>query len=184
MLKNFYSYTPKAIPKALCDYIVKTTPWDKRYDAQLSDDNVDLFVNEGIRKTDVVFLSSLSTIGCILQSYLTTANKLADWNFDVDKIEDVQIGCYPPGGHYDWHIDSFVPNSDGHQRKITAVAFLSDPATYGGGVFELEVAPDIPERIPQGSIIVFPAVLKHRVTAVDDGVRFSAACWASGPAFR
>lgn len=184
MLKHFYSYTPKAIPKALCDYIIKTTPWDKGFAAQLSDDNVDLFVDDGIRKTNVAFLPQLSTVGCILQSYLRTANVLADWNFDIDKIEDIQVGCYPTGGHYDWHIDSFVPNSDGHQRKISAVAFLSDPATYEGGVFELEVAPDIPERIPQGSIIVFPSVLKHRVTAVEYGIRFSAACWATGPAFR
>ena len=51
MLKHFYSYTPKAIPKALCDYIIKTTPWDKGFAAQLSDDNVDLFVDDGVRKT-------------------------------------------------------------------------------------------------------------------------------------
>jgi PKHD-type hydroxylase len=184
MLKHFYSYTPKAIPKELCEYIIQTTPWDKRFDAQLSDDNVDLFVDDGVRKTDVVFLNPLTTIGCILQSYIKTANTVADWNFDISKIEDVQVGCYQPGGHYDWHIDSFVPNNDRQQRKISAIAFLSDPDAYDGGVFELEVAPDIPERIPQGSIIVFPSVLKHRVTAVEDGVRFSAACWASGPAFR
>jgi len=54
---------------------------------------------------------------------------------------EVQVGRYLDGGHYDWHIDSFVPNEAKQQRKLTAVAFLSNPDSYKGGEFELKVAP-------------------------------------------
>ena len=184
MLKNFYAVYPGIIPPGLCDYIVKTTPWENKFEADLSDDNKTRFVDNEIRKTDVVFLSPLSLIGCITQSYIRYANEVAEWGFAVDGIEDVQMGRYTSGGHYDWHIDSFVPNEAKQQRKLTAVAFLSNPDSYKGGEFELKVAPDLPKKLPQGTLIIFPSVLEHRVTAVKSGERYTASCWAYGPAFR
>lgn len=184
MLKNFYAVYPGIIPPGLCDYIIKTTPWDKHFKAELSDDNKEMFVDPTMRKTDVVFLSPLSLIGCITQSYIRYANETAEWGFDVTGMEEVQVGRYLDGGHYDWHIDSFVPNEAKQQRKLTAVAFLSNPDSYKGGEFELKVAPDLPKKLPQGTLIIFPSVLEHRVTAVKSGERYTASCWAFGPAFR
>jgi PKHD-type hydroxylase len=184
MLKNFYSIYPGILPAGLCDYIVKTTPWNKHFKAELSEDNKDMFVDKTIRETDVVFLSPLSLIGCITQSYTRASNISAEWDFALDGFEEVQMGRYLEGGHYDWHIDSFVPNYAKQQRKLTAVAFLSDPDSYKGGEFELKVASDLPKKLPQGTLLIFPSVLEHRVTAVKSGERYTASCWAFGPAFK
>lgn len=183
MLNNFFWVYPSVISSPLCDYMVKTAPWKDKYAAELSKDNKKLFVDDDIRKTDITFTSEYSPIGCMLQSYTYLANKEAGWNFDLTGVEKIQMAKYEKDGHYDWHIDSFAPSKDNTQRKLSSVAFLSDPDTYEGGVFEFKIAL-LPEKMPKGSIIVFPSVLEHRVTAVDDGVRYSAACWAYGPAFR
>jgi PKHD-type hydroxylase len=183
MLNNFFWVYPGVISSPLCDYMVKSAPWRDKYAAELSKDNKNLFVDDEIRKTEVTFTSEYSPIGCMMQTYTHLANKEAGWNFDIDGFEKIQVGKYEDNGHYDWHIDSFVPDHNNKQRKLSAIAFLSDPDTYEGGVFEFKIAL-LPEKMPKGTIIVFPSVLEHRVTAVEDGVRYSAACWAFGPAFR
>ena len=40
------------------------------------------------------------------------------------------------------------------------------------------------ETTMQGTIIVFPSMLPHRVTPVTEGVRYSLVQWFSGPDFR
>ena len=37
--------------------------------------------------------------------YMEIANKNGGWNLEIDGAEDFQIGQFPEGGHYDWHID-------------------------------------------------------------------------------
>lgn len=183
MLNNFFWVYPGVISSPLCDYMVKTAPWKDKFAAELSVDNENLFVDNDIRKTEVTFTTPFTPLGCMMQSYTRLANQEAGWNFDITEFEKIQVGKYEEGGHYDWHIDSFVPDKDKKQRKLSAVAFLSDPNSYEGGVFEFKIAL-LPEKMPKGTIIVFPSVLEHRVTAVDSGTRYTAACWASGPAFK
>jgi len=183
MINNFFWVYPSVISSPLCDYMVKSAPWINKYAAELSKDNENLFTDDDIRKTAITFTSEYSPIGCMMQAYTHLANKEAGWNFDLTGVEKIQMAKYEKDSHYDWHIDSFAPGKDNTQRKLSAVAFLSDPDTYEGGVFEFKIAL-LPEKMPKGTIIVFPSVLEHRVTAVDDGVRYSAASWAFGPAFR
>jgi PKHD-type hydroxylase len=62
---------------------------------------------------------------------------------------------------------------------------LNNPSEFDGGEFEFkELLPEQQACLSQGSIIVFPAFLDHRVKPVTKGERFSAVCWASGPAFK
>jgi PKHD-type hydroxylase len=68
------------------------------------------------------------------------------------------------------------------QRKLSAVLMLSDQNDYEGG--ELEIRDVDPIKLNQGSIIIFPSPLFHRVKEVTKGNRFSAVAWAVGPAFR
>lgn len=182
MLKQMIQYYDGVVPGPLCDYIVSTTPWKDAMDAMvaLGDKGVD----HGYRKTDVAFVSPLSLGGCILQTYLRDANVRAAWNFDILFPEDIQIGRYTDGGHYDWHIDAFPPDDYGFQRKISAVMFLNDPEEYEGGEFAIAKMPDIPAKPNKGTIVVFPSVLEHRVSPVTDGTRVTAVCWMLGPAFK
>lgn len=181
MLKQMIQYYDGIVPAELCDYIVGTTPWNEAKDAMvaLGEKGVD----HGYRKTDVVFISPISLAGCILQTYLRDANVRAQWNFDITFSEDIQVGRYVDGGHYDWHIDAFPPDDYGFQRKLSAILFLSDPDEYDGGEFEIAKMLDVPKKPSKGTIVVFPSVLEHRVTPTD-GLRMTAVCWMLGPAFK
>lgn len=183
MIKQSATLYPKAVSKALCKYILATSPLAHTNDARVAGGEEGI-INHEQRKTDVVFVSPLDPVGCILQSFIRDANMRLGWNFDILTSENIQIGKYTDGGHYGWHVDSYPPDENNLQRKLTAVLFLSDPDSFEGGDFELKAAPDIPARPKQGDIVVFPSVLEHRVTPVTEGERYTAVCWMVGPAFR
>jgi PKHD-type hydroxylase len=182
MLKNMIQHYEGVVPEVVCDYIVGTTPWGEATEALVA--LGEKGVNHGYRKTDVVFVNPLSLAGCILQSHLRDANIRAGWHFDLSFSEDIQMGSYIDGGHYDWHIDAFPPDQFGFQRKLSAVMFLSDPDSYEGGDFEIRKLEGFPKHPPKGSVIVFPSVLEHRVSPVTEGVRVTSVCWMLGPAFK
>lgn len=182
MLKNMVQYYEGIVPSPLCDYMGNTTPWDDAKDAMvaLGEKGVD----HGYRKTDVVFVPPISLAGCILQTYLRDANMRAEWHFELSFSEDIQVGRYVDGGHYDWHIDAFPPDQYGLQRKLSAIMFMSDPEDYEGGEFEIRKMDTLPKKPLKGSILVFPSVLEHRVTPVTGGERITSVCWMLGPAFK
>jgi PKHD-type hydroxylase len=182
MLNNYFYLAEKIIPRSMCEHIVKTAPWPNAMDAKIARGE-EAQVNAAFRKTEIAFLNPMSIIGCVLQTHIRAINK-ADWGFDIDGCEDIQIAKYEKGGHYTWHIDTFPPDQANKQRKLTAIAFLSNPDSFEGGNFELAINAGLPPKLPQGSIIVFPSVLEHRVTPVTKGRRFTVSCWATGPAFR
>jgi len=182
MLNNYYYVSEKVIPRSMCEYIIKTTPWDQAHNAKVGRDQENRVENP-TRKTDIAFLTPMSIIGCVLQTHINAVNKI-DWRFDIDGVEDIQIAKYQNGGHYKWHIDSFPPDKANKQRKLSAIAFLSNPDSFEGGNLELAINPNLNPKLPQGSIIIFPSVLEHRVTEVTKGKRYTATCWATGPAFK
>lgn len=92
-------------------------------------------------------------------------------------------------GHYDWHEDNCwrpAPDrSEPWDRKLSLVVQLSPADTYAGGRLELErdaLAQD--QFTNQGDVIVFPSILRHRVTPVTSGLRYSLVTWAKGPRWR
>lgn len=95
---------------------------------------------------------------------------------------------YAPGeeGHYDWHEDLFwVCEKEPKQRKLSLVVNLSDPNDYDGGVLEIEEAVVDEQKLRnRGTAILFPSFLRHRVTPVTRGKRYSLVGWAEGPPFR
>ena len=72
-------------------------------------------------------------------------------------------------------------------RKLSVSINLSDPNTYEGGQFEMDLGEGpfvLEEMNRQGTIIVFPSDTQHRVTPVTKGVRYSLVNWFEGPAFK
>ena len=89
---------------------------------------------------------------------------------------------------YDWHHDVWWENTKPHDRKLSVVLQLSSQDKYTGGNFEFN-APEInPLEIEpfrqQGSILIFPSFLFHRVTPILSGTRYSLVSWIEGPKFR
>ena len=137
-----------------------------------------------------------------LKPYLEDANRLAHWNFDFDWIESLQFTKYAKNQFYNWHTDAFAEtyksSSPTHNNKIRKLSFtcqLSDPNDYEGGELEFVIpqtfkhelkfsAYKLKEIIPQGSLVVFPSFLLHRVKPVTKGVRYSLVSWALGFPFK
>lgn len=181
MFANFYWKWERVVPDNICDEILANAQWDGSIDGVIVKPG-GTEVNTTTRKTKVLWLPNSSIIGCVAHAYIHTANKVANWNFAAEGIEDVQIGKYEDGGHYEWHMDSGAPNVYGHQRKLSVSIMLNDPSEYEGG--ELEFRHMDPLKLPKGSIVVFPSMVEHRVLPVTSGVRYSAVTWAHGPAFK
>lgn len=99
--------------------------------------------------------------------------------FEIDQVETLQLLSYGPGQHYDWHVD--IGTFDLAHRKLSLVAFLSDPADFEGGELELFFS-DQPTTIrrDRGALVVFPSFVLHRVRAIASGRRFSLALWLRG----
>lgn len=84
-------------------------------------------------------------------------------------------------GHYNWHND-LGPNGM-ISRKLSFSIQLSEPTAYTGGQLEFLPSFGKPE-IEQGSIIVFPSYLTHRVTPMLSGTRYVIVGWIHGHPFQ
>jgi PKHD-type hydroxylase len=183
MLKYDYWLWEDAITKDDCEHILKKLDWEKSQPGLFFDKNKDFIKNNEKRITNVIWLEPSSVIGCVVNTYIRHANKAAEWNFDLTDIENIQIGRYKTTGHYDWHKDLGSPNQDGIQRKLSCSVLLNDTLEFEGGNLEFKDREDQP-IMKQGSLIVFPSFIEHRITPVTNGIRYSAVSWVNGPAFK
>tara|TARA_R110000751_G_scaffold78848_3_gene159154 strand:+ start:1598 stop:2197 length:600 start_codon:yes stop_codon:yes gene_type:complete len=125
------------------------------------------------------------------------ANKDGGWNFQWDWNETAQFTKYGKYDFYDWHVDSPsepYPTNDsrkgyeGKIRKLSSVLLLSEPGKdFEGGEFEMdfdscggEGKKIITGLNKQGSFIVFPSFVRHRVKPVTKGIRHSLVLWHLG----
>lgn len=183
MLTNSYWLWENVMDDAFCKYVLDGADWSKSAKGTYAkkdgyNDHPD------VRDTDVLFYEWNHPLSCVLQYYILQANRYAGWLYQVDDFQNVQLGRYTEGGHYNWHKDTAVPNENGTQRKLSAVLLLNEQPEYEGGLLELKDSDNTTPMTKKGSIIVFPSFLEHRVTPVTKGERFTAVCWAIGPTFR
>jgi PKHD-type hydroxylase len=179
-----YWHWEGALSKEFCNAALAEVDWaasDKGVIGQLETPVIDLKT----RRTDVIWQSQMQPLGCIARMYIETANQAADWGYLLGSQEATQLGRYKSTdeGHYDWHIDSYPPK-EGIQRKLSISILLSDPSEFEGGELQFKGIENQKILTKQGSIVVFPSFIEHRVTPVTKGVRYSAVTWASGPSFR
>jgi PKHD-type hydroxylase len=110
------------------------------------------------------------------------------FGFDLNYFHEIQFTEYHEDyeGYYNWHEDLNWIENRPCQRKLSIVVQLTDPSEYEGGELELKTdQPPNKERLKQrGTAIVFPSFLKHRVTPVTKGCRYSLVSWYEGPPFR
>jgi PKHD-type hydroxylase len=168
----------KVIPKEYCDLIINHARWEKESNGRVHDEST-FTVNKKIRNNSVVWESDLSVVGCIADKYIRLANVNAGWNFNIDKTENIQISKYKVNQYYDWHEDSKFNLEN--PRKLSFSLQLNDE--FEGGLLEFKDIADQP-IMEQGSIIVFPSLIEHRVLPVTSGIRYSAVTWMGGPAFK
>lgn len=101
------------------------------------------------------------------------------FKFDIDFFEALQLVKYEEGQHYDWHCDM----GPGHMcnRKVSVTVQLSSPDKYEGGELILDDnGQDFIAPKEVGSVTVFPSFMRHKVSPVTSGTRYSLVVWASG----
>ena len=190
MFKYDYWFREKGVSEKVCKAIIDDIDWGKASEGTIFDSNIKKYVIDvDMRRTNVVWHKEALDIGMIISAaYINAANIEADWSFILSSLEQVQIAKYSTEGHYDWHVDSQITlDNEGTTRKLSFVALLNDPSEFDGGVLEIESFDGTQiytNEMKCGSVVVFPSCLKHRVTPVTKGTRYSAVGWASGPLFK
>jgi PKHD-type hydroxylase len=134
------------------------------------------------RKTQVAWTDDQKLME--IATYYTLAANRNAFGVELGYMPPLQFGEYAVGGHYDWHHDVNWENDTKYDRKLSIVIQLSDPNTYEGGEFEFrEIEKPLAFRT-QGSVLVFPSYLMHRVLPVTQGTRYSLVGWMEGPRWK
>ena len=101
----------------------------------------------------------------------------------ITRYDETNQGFYSP--HEDGIYDNLPIGAK--VRKLSLSVQLTPPEYYQGGEFEF---PDDKEKFikedskAQGTVIFFPSYMKHGVTPVTKGTRYSLVCWVLGDNFR
>ncbi len=134
MLKNYYYYFKSALDNETCDKIIKLglehidnlkkqgvntlaevagekdtkhnpnfIPKNELTNAQLKEKNIN-FDNVYVRDSNIAWLD-VQWIYKIIENYVSQANVLAGWNYEVDFSEIPQFTTYEKSGFYSWHKD-------------------------------------------------------------------------------
>jgi len=101
------------------------------------------------------------------------------FGFDLDGTCEFQISKYTEGQYYNSHID-LLQTTSMSARKLSITVQLSAETNYEGGDFTFtDNIPNLELR-EQGSVIVFPSFLGHKVTPIKSGERYSLVGWYNG----
>ena len=191
MFKNYYWFWESEIKEEyLNKWIAEHFDESKIQNATINVDTVNqkYDLDESIRKTEIVWVEPATEMFDTIFNYIQTANKSAEWNFDLSGMENVQLGRYTDGGFYDYHMDTFAPDEGNWQRKLSCSIQMTDPDTYEGGDLILKTGKNETDTHTfsrkRGSVIVFPSMVYHKVTPVTSGTRYSAVAWMRGQAFK
>ena len=136
-------------------------------------------LNPSIRDSKVCWANKNHWIESVMYNYALYANDYAGWSFKMGRPEQVQLTSYGIDSFYGWHEDWSPLEGAPDVRKLSVVLLLSDPADFEGGQFQF--IDQGPVEMQRGSLIVFPSYLRHQVTPVTKGQRYSAVCWVMGP---
>jgi PKHD-type hydroxylase len=173
------------LSKEFCRSALEQIDWATAKDATIGHGAKQPIINTTTRRTDIIWQEASQPLGCIAKCYIEMANQSAEWGYSLGSQEQTQIGRYKSAdeGYYDWHMDAGVPQN-GIQRKLSISILLNDPSEFEGGILQFKGMEDRNLLDKQGTIIVFPSFIEHKVTPVTKGVRYTAVTWASGPSFR
>ena len=199
-LENYYWCFQKALPKNVCEDIIKVgNSVEKQKGVVQGEVDGEFKQADNVRKSHISWLDD-PWIYDQINPYVHAANENANWNVDWNWSETMQFTNYGPGQFYSWHADdsnkpfgkNHHPNYQNKIRKISVTVNLSDPLSYTGGELELDFRNNkegrnivsIDEGREQGSIIVFPSFVTHQVREVRSGKRESLVVWNLGPPWK
>lgn len=153
-----------------CNYILsKYTKELKLSTAQVTNGN------HKSRKSSVGWIDELIGINERLTNLLKTTYNIS--GMEVTGLGPFQFTEYKVGEYFDWHSDR--GNELYIDRFVSTIILLND--NYNGGIFEIKDVQNnlIPINQKIGNLYIFDSGLRHRVTPVEMGVRYSLVNWIS-----
>lgn len=150
-------------------------------------------VDQEVRRSKVRWINRANPKLGWLFNEMTNLFHIANHNAfgsEIWHLNEVQFTEYSGDeqGCYNWHNDVNWDDGRTVHRKLSMVIQLSDPADYEGGDFEMQPLhlgpPPEEEFKKQGSILVFPSFVVHKVNPVTKGTRYSLVGWIEGPKWR
>lgn len=162
-----------------CDQIIEFSKSLQTSESRITSEGKD----SDYRKSDVSWLFPYPETEWVFD-HIERAIKDANKTFKFELFgffQGAQVASYGKDGHYNWHSD-VGPDRSSH-RKLSISILLNKPEDYTGGELEFKsVKGDVPRE--QGTAIIFPSFLVHRVAPITSGTRYSLVSWISGPPFR
>ncbi len=152
------------LPKEACENIIQAGLSRPKLDAGIGKDNEK---SKG-RSTSISFINDEH-----LKAYIYELVKVNYSGYEIEEAEDIQFAEYNIGDFYGWHADSDATN----KRVLSVTVQLSNPKDYKGGNLVFKVDPM--ERA-QGTVVIFPSNVRHQVTRVTKGTRYSLVQWFKG----
>jgi len=192
-MNGMWQMWEKRFSKQTCERIVSLAKLLPEAEAKIGSGEDSGKVNNEIRRSKLRWINGV--MPDFKELYLDIIDMFRESNriaFGVDlwHLHEIQFTEYKAEdqGFYNWHIDTMFQDPKPSQRKLSMVVQLSDPADYEGGQLELQpwfMEPPPADKLKnQGSVVVFPSLLHHRVTQVTKGTRYSLVAWMEGPTWR
>ncbi len=131
--------------------------------------------NPNERKSSVGWVNDLGDVNQKLKDILKDSFIIN--GMEVTGLGPFQFTEYKVGEFYGWHTDR--DSTTFMDRFTSTVIQLNDD--YTGGVLEIKNPKGelVPIHNKVGTLYIFDSNLRHRVTPVEDGVRYSLVNWVS-----
>ena len=179
---NFWLWSD-GLSNELCDLLLKERASLIEQTATVFGRGSENVVNKDARDSSLCWAPTNHWIEGVMYNYGLYATECTGWNFQLGRPEGVQLTAYNKDGFYGWHEDWAPFSMSPTIRKVSVVALLSDPKDFEGGIFQFDggASGGTNVEMKRGSVIAFPSFLRHQVTPVTAGKRYSAVCWINGP---
>lgn len=188
-MKGEWCYFKSYLSKEMCEKIindVEPLPWQ---DALVGNGKDEEFKNDSYRRSKVKFIHANDWRFQYIFDFMWKTGLQANddfFMFNISRLNFLQFAEYNSSnlGEYKDHHDVFWLNGDDfYHRKLSCTIQLSDANSYTGGNLELVEAkfkPPIEDVRAQGTITYFPSFIRHQVTPVLTGKRYSLVAWFEG----
>jgi len=185
-------YWDKEISHEICQKLIKLGKgkWNQAQILGSKEENKSL---DNTRKSDIVWIND-QWVYDLIWEYMLIANESAGWKYNIVAAENCQITRYTKDGFYTWHKDGMGSHNEvrnepdnkflhGNTRKLSMSIVLN--SNFEGGDFEMrgEGERGGAPKLKEGSIIVFPSFMEHRVAPVTKRIRYSLVAWFVGPPY-
>ena len=194
---NFVLHRENFLTSEQCDELIQKFDESKPQKSGVAGTYEGSELNENVRKVQEVRLKNdvVLSDGFKLTKHIIMAcemSNLINFKFQLEKpyqLEDIVLLRYENTDKYDWHLD--IGKNETSVRKISAIIQLSDEQDYEGGDLKFNlrgldssngdtVMSPPPEFKQQGSLVIFPSFLWHKVEPITSGKRYSLVMWTLG----